>query len=292
MLSDARPWTAPHCCAPQHCLPGPFLMPWTFATGHLKSDEIRLSKNPEKNLRKAWTFWRISCNIGFPFVWYHFESQYRRFFCFRGDFYISSHMDNPRFGVKDWDEAKQAKKPEYDFGQMLSQAADIAKPVPCQQKGYRVPKLRQKNSNKICWNLKLEVNKTLDCATKLLLLAFWVHLLISSSSEALSGCVVQGRSPLAFVFRYQILVSHKQWPSLCLWNDRWLSDSVFIHGNHKNLNLVIDFHWDVPGSLEQFWDLCVSASFWVQRRSWTLWKWTSLQCKSMNHQNYGCPSSE
>jgi len=45
------------------------------------------------------------------------------------DFYISSHMDNPRFGVKDWDEAKQAKKPEYDFGQMLSQAADIAKPV-------------------------------------------------------------------------------------------------------------------------------------------------------------------
>ena len=31
-------------------------------------------------------------------------------------------------------------------------------------------------------------------------------------------------------------------------HDRWLSDSVFIHGNHKNLNLVIDFHWDVPGS--------------------------------------------
>jgi len=43
-------------------------------------------------------------------------------------------MDNPRFGVKDWDEAKQAKKPEYDFGQMLSQAADIAKPVPCPAK--------------------------------------------------------------------------------------------------------------------------------------------------------------
>lgn len=26
-----------------------------------------------------------------------------------GDFYIDSHMDNPRFGEKDWDEAKKAR---------------------------------------------------------------------------------------------------------------------------------------------------------------------------------------
>lgn len=26
-----------------------------------------------------------------------------------GDFYIASHLDNPRFGVKDWDDAKQAR---------------------------------------------------------------------------------------------------------------------------------------------------------------------------------------
>lgn len=84
-------------------------------------------------------------------------------------------MDNPRFGVKDWDEAKQAKKPEYDFGQMLSQAADIAKPVPCQQKGKTGTKTQDKPQQNL---LKLEVNKTLDWATKLLLLAlaFWVHL--------------------------------------------------------------------------------------------------------------------
>lgn len=45
------------------------------------------------------------------------------------DFYIASHLDNPRFGVKDWDDAKQGKRPEFNFGQLVSGATEIVKPV-------------------------------------------------------------------------------------------------------------------------------------------------------------------
>ncbi|CAE7252269.1 ALMA5 [Symbiodinium natans] len=46
------------------------------------------------------------------------------------DFYIDSHLDNPRFGIKDWDDALNKKSAEFDFGQSLSVAAElITKPV-------------------------------------------------------------------------------------------------------------------------------------------------------------------
>jgi len=46
------------------------------------------------------------------------------------DFYIDSLLDNPRFGIKDWDDALNKKSAEFDFGQSLAVAAQlITKPV-------------------------------------------------------------------------------------------------------------------------------------------------------------------
>lgn len=140
--------------------------------------EIRLWKNPlKKILRKAWTFWRISCNIGSLLFGITLSLNTEDFFVSEVTSILAAiwttHVLEWRIGMKQ----SRRKNRSTTLVRCFLRQQTLRNLCLASKKGKQVPKLKT-NPNKICWNLKLEVNKTLDWATKLLLLAlaFWVHL--------------------------------------------------------------------------------------------------------------------